>query len=248
MAIQFIEIGAEGSAGQPIVRLTEPSTGNLWQYVGACIGAIDDHREYRKAHDLNRAAEAAAAALAEKTARRNIRVELLIDPMIPLLPVEMERVVPILTSIAENASASVEPGPGTVLLQTWCTDRFVGMDAVGRNGSVPDAIRESWTLPGFSTRVADWDTGFGLHAAMEAAEAIAARLELLEDSKAVAFRLAIPIKTDTPLPSAEAMVGQPDDGLNADRVPVAYNEPPTYTLLNGFGGLENVRHDGIIQA
>ena len=248
MAIQFIEIGAAGSAAQPIVRLTEPAPGNLWQYIGACMGTIDDHREYRKIHDLNRAAEAAAAALAEKTSSRNIRVELLIDPLIPLLPVEMDKVVPILTSIAENASASVEPGPGTVLLKTWCTDSFVGMDAIGRDGSVPEAIRASWTLPGFSTRVAEWDTGFGLHGAMEAAAAIAARLELLEDSSAVAFRLAIPIKPETPLPSAEAMVGPPDDGNTGNRMPPVDEEMPPYTLLGGFGGQEDVRYDGIIHA
>lgn len=248
MAVQYIEIGSERDNRQPIVKLAESSPGSIWQYMGTCIGVQGNDESSRKIHDLNCAAEAAAASLAEKVSRRNIQVELLIDPLIPPMSVEMERVVPILTAIAENASASVEPGPGFVRLKTWCTDKFAGMDAIGRNGFIPNAVRESWTLPGFSTRVADWDTGFGLHAAIEAADAIAGKIELIEQRGAVAFRLALPLNIEAPLPSAEAMVGISEPGEPGGRAALSDNDVPSYTLLGLLGGLEDVREQGIIQA
>jgi len=248
MAIQYIEIGSVNTLRRPVVKLTEATPGSVWQYMGTCMGAISGDRNTRRLHDLNCAAEAAAAALADKVSGRNITVELLIDPMIPPLLIEMERIVPILTLIAENASASVEPGPGTVLLKTWCTDKFAGMDAIGRNGHVPLAVRESWTLPGFSTRVAEWDTGFGLHAAIQAADAIDAKIELLDHVEAVALRLAIPLAVETPLPSAEAEVGMPSRKKKEPGYVLSEDDVPHYSVCGIFGGLEDVRSEGIVQA
>jgi nitrogen-specific signal transduction histidine kinase len=201
-----------------------------------------------RTHDINRAAETAAAALADKVASRNISVELRIDPVLPPVGIEIARIVPILMLIAENASASVEPGPGTVILQTWCTDKLIGVDVVGQNGVVPKEIRDSWTLPGFSTRVADWDTGFGLHAALEAATAIAAKIELLELLDAVTFRFAIPLHAKMPFPSLEAEVGIPDSGNKSGETAEVKGDLPSYTLLGLMGGTTDVFEHGIIQA
>ena len=248
MAIQFIEIGSKNTLRRPIVKLTEATPGSIWQYMGTCVGAAAGNSNSRRLHDLNCAAEAAAAALADKVADRNITVELQIDPMIPPLLIEMERIVPILTLIAENASASVEPGPGTVVLQTWCTDKFAGMDAIGQHGHVPIAVRESWMLPGFSTRVAEWDTGFGLHDAVRAADAIDAKIELLDQTEAVALRLAIPLAAETPLPSAENQVGIPSQEKPEPGYVLIENDPLRFTVHGILEGLEDVRTDGIVQA
>lgn len=248
MAIQYIEIGPEPSSRRPVVKLTDGSPGSVWQYMGTCIGGLNHDRSTRRLHDLNCAAEATAAALAEKVSARNITVELLIDPMIPPLFIEMARIVPILTLIAENASASVEPGPGTVLLKTWFTDQFAGLDAIGRNGHVPVAVRESWTLPGFSTRVAEWDTGFGLHAAIQAADAIAAKIELLDQTESIAFRLTIPLRAETPPPQAEALVGMPSFNKADSGYVFSKDDAPKYSVIGLFGGIEDVRYEGTIQA
>ena len=248
MTIQFIEIGADRIVRRPVVKLTEASPGSVWKYMGSCMAAPQENREVRRHHDLNFAAEAAAAVLAKKVSARDITVELLIDPLIPPMFIEMDKVVPILTLIAENASASVEPGPGTVQLITWSTDKHVGMDAVGRGGHVPPAVLDSWTLPGFSTRVADWDTGFGLHDAIRAADAIAARIELLDQTESVALRLAIPLHMETPLPSAEAEVGAPPElGLSLGCV-LQNGDVPAYSMLSSWGGTEDARHEGIVHA
>ena len=189
------------------MKLTETAPGSIWQYTGCCLTDIGEAEERKIEQDLNRTAETAAQALQRKVSSRNIDVELVIDPLIPPLGIDSGRILPIVTAIAVNASASVEPGPGTVTLSTWWHDKHAGVDAIGRGGIVPWEIRENLMRPGFTTRVAEWDTGFGLHAAMEAALAIAARIELFEPEDAVCFRLAIPLKHGTPLSPPEAMVG-----------------------------------------
>ncbi len=253
MTIQFIDIGSANASGRPIVKLTEADVGSVLRYIGSSSQGLG-HAEkvLSKTHDINRAAEAAAAALADKVATRNITVELRIDPILPPAGVQMDRIVPILTLIAENASASVEPGPGTVIIQTWGTDKTIGVDVIGRNGYVPKEIRDNWTLPGFSTRVADWDTGFGLHAALEAATAVAAKIELLELTDALTFRLEMPLHTKIPYPSAEAEAFIPLSG----KAPVAPVEIEgdlpdgqlNYTLLSITGVRRDVCEYEIVQA
>jgi hypothetical protein len=214
VTIQLIELGRESTGRGPSVRLVETAIGSIWQYTGCALTDIGGSPAQHSDQDLNRVAERAARALQEKVSSRHIHVELVIDPLIPPLGIESSRVLPILTAIAENASASVEPGPGTVIISTWWQDKYAGVDAVGRGGILPLEIRENLVRPGFSTRVAEWDTGFGLHAAMEAASAIAARIEWFEPEDSVCFRLAIPLKHGTPISPPETMVG-----LGVDEVP-----------------------------
>jgi hypothetical protein len=244
--IPLIEIQTEKRPSHPVVRLSETAPGSIWQYTGACI-ATEDLRG-RPRHDLNRAAEIAATALAEKVSARNITVELVIDPLIPPLSVANERILPIVTALAENASASVEPGPGVVMLRTWLADKFAGVDAVGMNGYLPSAIRENLTRPGFSTRVADWDTGFGLHAAMEAAVAIAARIELFEPDGSIGFRLAIPVKQGNPLGPSEIQTGLVEKETTTGGVILTNPEELSYQLLANLWSDQNVFTDGAIQA
>lgn len=242
--IPLIEIQKEKQASQPIVKLSETTLGSIWQYTGMCLNSGE--RTGRSCQDLNRAAEIAAAALAKKVSDRNITIELIIDPLIPPLGVANERILPIVTDIAENASASVEPGPGTVILRTWFSEKYAGVDAVGMNGFLPNTIRENLTRPGFSTRVADWDTGFGLHAAMEAALSIAARIELFEPEGSVGFRLAIPVKQGNPLnpPEQECALQDPE---STDGGPI---DPETlsYQLLTNLWSQQDVFNDGTVQA
>lgn len=242
--IPLIEIQKEKQPSQPVVKLSETAPGSIWQYTGMCL---DSGESERPCQDLNRAAEIAAAALAKKVSGRNITVELIIDPLIPPLGVANERILPIVAAIAENASASVEPGPGTVILRTWFSEKYAGVDAVGMNGSLPNTIRENLTRPGFSTRVADWDTGFGLHAAMEAALSIAARIELFEPEGSVGFRLAIPVKQGTPLSPPERECALQDPESTDDGGPI---DPETlsYQLLTSLWSQQDVFNDGTVQA
>ena len=244
--IPLIEIRKEKKPSQPIVKLSETVPGSIWQYTGMCMDR-GDHAP-RPCHDLNRAAEIAAAALAKKVSDRRISVELIIDPLIPPLGVANERILPIVTAIAENASASVEPGPGTVILRTWFSEKYAGVDAVGINGSLPTTIRENLTRPGFSTRIADWDTGFGLHAAMEAALSIAARIELFEPDGSVGFRLAIPVKQGNPLnpPERECSLQEPE-ATDSGAGPL---DPETlsFQLLTSLWSQKDVFNDGTVQA
>ncbi len=212
MTIQTIRIDEQGHPGRPIVRLAGPAPGSIWEYSGFNIRPWGDTAPGEGRRDLNSISQAAAKLLAEKVAGRGVRVELIIDPLLPPLNLEMERLVPIVTAIAENASASVEPGPGTVILRTWWHDKHIGIDAIGRGGSVPEPIRQNLMRPGFTTRVAEWDTGFGLHAAIEAAQALAARVEFFEPDNGVGFRLVIPMKAGSPPSPPSAEVGLDCEG------------------------------------
>jgi hypothetical protein len=142
----------------------------------------------------------------------------------------------------------VEPGPGTVTLRTWIEDRFVGVDAVGRGGILPSTIRENLARPGFTTRVGDWDTGFGLHAAMEAAVSIAARIELFEPEGSVGFRLAIPIKQGSPLEPSELQTGLREPESTTGGVFLDDTDQLSCQVLAYLESQRNVYNDRIIQA
>ncbi len=207
MTVQTIVIDELDNVAKPIVRLAGSPPGSVWQYTGFSIPFSEEQSSEAYSRDLNCASQIAAKQLAEKVAGRKVKVELVIDPMIPPLGVTAKRLMPIITAIAENASASVEPGPGTVVLRTWCNDTYAGIDAVGCYGNLPEVIRGNLMLPGFSTRVAEWDTGFGLHMARESAAEIAGKVELFDPQDGVGFRFVIPVKKGTPLDSPETMIG-----------------------------------------
>jgi hypothetical protein len=248
VTVQLIELADEFLGAQPSIKLAETALGSIWQYTGLSLTDIGCSPGSRSEQDLNRATERAAQVLQQKVSSRNIDVELIIDPLIPPLGIENGRILPIVSAIAENASASVEPGPGTVTLSTWWEDRYAGVDAIGQGGILPYEIRENLMRPGFTTRVAEWDTGFGLHAAMEAAAAIAARIELMEPDEAVCFRLAIPLKRGTPLSPPEISVGLIGEGMGSSVRAGASEDPAlNYQLLASLRGSED-DHAGIIQA
>lgn len=246
--IPLIEIHQEEIPSSPIIRLAETMPGSVWQYTGCALSTLSESGSQLACNDLNAAAEMAASRLARKVSSRDISVELVIDPLIPPLGITSARVLPLLNAIAENASASVEPGPGTVTLRTWFGDKYAGVDAVGMNGILPSTIRENLTRPGFTTRVAEWDTGFGLHAAMEAALAIAARIELFEPDGSVGFRLAIPIKQGSPLEPPELLTGIEEPGDRTGGMAMSDSDQLSYQLLVNLESRKNVFNDGIIQA
>jgi hypothetical protein len=246
--VPLIEIQKEKTPTHPIVRISETIPGSVWQYTGAALSALDGSPDRRASHDLNSAAGIAASRLTDKVSSRGITVELIIDPLIPPLGVENRRILPIVMAIAENASASVEPGPGTVTLQTWLTDKFAGVDAVGMGGVLPFPIRENLTRPGFTTRIADWDTGFGLHAAMEAALSIAARVELFEPDGSVGFRLAIPIKQGSPLEPSELQTGLTGPESEHRGITLRDSDQLSCYMLAHLESQKNVFNNGIIQA
>ncbi len=197
MTVQTIEINQSTPFVAPKMRLTGTPLANVWEYVGYSLRSEGtDGRAGRR--DLNQIVQIAAHDLAQKVTGRSVSVELEIDPLIPELSAFDETVLKICRQLADNASASVEPGPGTVVLRTWWKGRHVGIDAVGLGGTIPREIRDSILRPGFSTRVASWDTGFGLHDALCSAGAIGARINIIPDKDGVRFRVAIPLKTSTP--------------------------------------------------
>ena len=207
MTIQTIIINDKTSKGEPTVKLMGSPALSVWEYVGSCMKSSGSKDSGNGLSDLNGVAQKAARILAEKVASRNVDVELIINPLIPPIKVDVEHLVKIVVTIGENASASVEPGPGTVVLKTWWHGKFVGVDAIGRGGKMPAEIRRNLMRPGFTTRVADWDTGFGLHSAKEAALAIDGRIEILDLGEGIGFRLAVPVRVGTPLSPPEAMIG-----------------------------------------
>jgi len=245
--IPLIEIQQDKETANPIVRLSETTPGSVWQYTGA-LNTFDCSNNRRAVFDLNSAAELAAAALAKKVSSRDITVELIIDPLIPPLAVTNKRILPIVQAIAENASASVEPGPGTVTLRTWFGDKFAGVDAVGMGGILPTTIRENLVRPGFTTRVADWDTGFGLHAAMEAAVSIAARIELFEPEGSIGFRLAIPLKQGSPLEPSELRTALIEPNTDVEGLSLTDTDQLSCQVLAYLESKKNAFNDGIIQA
>ena len=231
MSVRPIVIERNPRSPQPTIRLSSASPSTVWQHVGfsldaACGGNVGSSR------DLNRAAQAAASRLAEKTSGRGIEVELVIDPFIPLINVAAHRLIPLLVALGDNASASVEPGPGTVVISTWWRNGFAGVDAVGLGGQVPDEIRASLLRPGFTTRVADWDTGLGLHEASEAAAALEGRVEVFDPGEAagIGFRFAISLSKGTQAGSPEARVCLEDPEDRRPRLHVVNEEALAYTL------------------
>lgn len=209
MTLKTITIDASTKIVSPEVRLAEVPQAGVWQYVGTCIDYSTDTSD-GVIRDLNHATQAAANKLAEKLSLRNISIEVVIDPLIPPTSISLSQMVPLIVDIGENASAAVEPGPGTVVLKTWWRGGYAGVDAIGKDAVIPDVIKKNLMAPGFSTRVGEWDTGFGLHLASEKAKELNGRVEYFEpEERGAGFRFSVPIKAATSAGSPEAEVGIP---------------------------------------
>ena len=209
MSLKTITINASTKIVSPEVRLAEVPHAGIWQYVGSCIDySIDASSGVIR--DLNHATQAAANRLSEKLSLRNISIEVVIDPLIPPTSLSFAEMVPLIQEIGENASAAVEPGPGTVILKTWWRGGYAGVDAIGKGATVPEVIKQNLMVPGFSTRAGEWDTGFGLHSAREKAKSLNGMIEFSEnEDDGPAFRFAIPVKMASSAGSPEARMEAP---------------------------------------
>lgn len=225
MTVQTIEINQSTPFVAPKVRLAGTPLANIWEYVGYSLRSegADGHAGHG---DLNKIVQIAAHDLAQKVTGRAVSVELEIDPLIPSPYPFDDTVLDICRQLADNASASVEPGPGTVVLRTWWKGKNVGIDAIGLGGKIPEDIRQGILRPGFSTRVASWDTGFGLHEALCSAGAIGARIDIIPGRDGVRFRVTIPLKSSTPKLPPEKQVGLDDDTVEG-----LSTRPPTLDEL-----------------
>lgn len=209
MTLKTITINASKKIESPEVRLAEVPQAGIWQYVGSCIDYSADSSD-GVIRDLNHATQQAANKLAEKLSLRNISIEVVIDPLIPPTSISLSQMVPLILEIGENASAAVEPGPGTIVLKTWWRGGYAGVDAIGIDAVVPDIIKQNLMEPGFSTRAGDWDTGFGLHAANLRARELNGIVEYFEpEERGAGFRFAVPIKAATSAGSPQAELGVP---------------------------------------
>ena len=210
MTLKTITINAKTKIESPEIKLAEVPYAGIWQYVGSCLDYTTDSTS-GVIRDLNHATQAAANRLAEKLSLRNISIEVLIDPLIPPTSLAFSQMVPLIQEIGENASAAVEPGPGTVILRTWWKGGYAGVDAIGKDATVPDVIKRNLMAPGFSTRAGEWDTGFGLHAASERAKELNGIIEYFEnEDDGAGFRFAIPVKMASSAGSPEAQVAVSD--------------------------------------
>ncbi|MDD5308903.1 MAG: hypothetical protein PHU25_16430 [Deltaproteobacteria bacterium] len=248
MAVQTI-ILRESEQKKPLkVRFASLPSSEFWQYVGTFTGETQSEPR-GQVSDLNRVAQVAATLLAAKVANRLVSVEMVIDPVIPPVAIPEPRLLPLVAAITDNASASVEPGPGMVLVTTWWRGRTVGIDAVGVGGALPPIIRENLMRPGFSTRVAGWDTGFGLYETIAAAAAFGAKVELLEPPEGVCFRLSLPLRRGTPASPPEKQDGLGEEGERGATAAWASEEGPfdprSLDLLHVIG---HARNDEPIQA
>ncbi len=210
MTIQTIKINEMVEEPKPTFRLARTPIGSVWQYVGFAVLPVDETNDQAMVQDLNRAVQLAASRLAKKVGGRDVEVEMVIDPLLPPMWIPEKDILPIAEAIAENASASVEPGPGVVVLRTWWNDKHMCVDAIGKNGRIPNEVKKNIMRPGFTTRVADWDTGFGLYQASIDASSFSSQVELLETNSGVGFRLSIPLRPGSPISGPEAMVGLMD--------------------------------------
>ncbi|MBN2528289.1 MAG: hypothetical protein JXR76_17990 [Deltaproteobacteria bacterium] len=209
MTLKTITINALTKIESPEIRLAEVPYAGVWQYVGSCLDYSTDETS-GIIRDLNHATQAAANRLAEKLSLRNISIEVVIDPLIPPTSVSFAQMVPLIQEIGENASAAVEPGPGTVVLKTWWHGGYAGVDAIGKDAKVPEVIKKNLMAPGFSTRAGEWDTGFGLHAASQKARELNGIIEYFENEEdGPGFRFAIPVKMASSAGSPEAELGIP---------------------------------------
>jgi len=209
MTLKTITINASTQIASPEIRLAEVPYAGIWQYVGSCIDYSFDTSN-GVIRDLNHATQAAANRLSEKLSLRNISIEVVIDPLIPPTNLSFAQMVPLIQEIGENASAAVEPGPGTVVLRTWWRGGYAGVDAIGKDAIIPDVIKQNLMMPGFSTRAGEWDTGFGLHSASVRAKELNGIIEFFEDENdGPAFRFAIPVKKASSAGAPEAMLQAP---------------------------------------
>ncbi|MCU0662999.1 MAG: hypothetical protein MUC50_11815 [Myxococcota bacterium] len=212
MAIQTIHIDSEQPTLAPVLRFSRTPLGSLWQFFG---NGVDEQEGDRALRDLNHVVERVALQLSEKVSSRQVKVEVVIDPLLPLLAIDAMKLLPIVSALADNASACVEPGPGTVVMRTWWQGDHIGVDAVGIGGHIPDDIRASLLRPGFSTRVAHWDTGFGLHDAAATAQSLATTVEVWDSEQGPAFRLSVPLRKGTPLSPPDKILGLSDSSSGA---------------------------------
>lgn len=209
MTLKTITINASTKIESPEIRLAEVPHAGIWQYVGSCIDYTTDGTS-GVIRDLNHATQAAANRLAEKLSLRNISIEVVIDPLIPPTSLSFAQMVPLIQEIGENASAAVEPGPGTIILRTWWRGGYAGVDAIGKDARVPEVIKQNLMTPGFSTRAGEWDTGFGLHSASEKARELNGVVEYFEtEEDGAGFRFAVPVKMASSAGSPEAQVDDP---------------------------------------
>jgi hypothetical protein len=237
VAIQTIVLTNDNRKAELKVRFASLPSSEFWQYGG---GLSDDAKIGCGIADgdFNRVAQAVAARLAEKVANRLVDVELVIEPVVPTVTIPDARFIPLVLAIAENASASVEPGPGKVQMITWWRGRTIGIDAIGVGGTVPAIIRANLLSPGFSTRIADWDTGFGLHDAAVAAAACGASIEVLDAPEGAVFRLAVQLGRGTPMtpPERETSSGDEGSGVSGDWLSGRPSHPALPDLLRVLKG------------
>ncbi len=245
MTVQRIEINKVDTKTKPTVRLSASPPLSVWHFAGMCTQDSVGQQSNGQGCDLNRAAQEAALRLARKVASRDIAIEVIIDPILPNSCVAEGRLVPLIEAIAENASAAVEPGPGRVLIKTWWHKRHIGVDAIGVQGTVPTVIRDQLMYPGFTTRVAEWDTGFGLHQAREDAASLGSAIQLVDSDEDVRFRLTIPLKQGTPISPPEALIGL--DG-ESDALPTVAAMNGTHPLLAYHRLMEEVDHVDLADA
>jgi len=197
MSTRIITLGENREDWRPVVKLVGSASLPIWHYAGV-VEELGEGAWMDGASGINRSASMAARDLARKVGDRKVRVELVIQPLMPSIAVHWERLVPIMTAIADNASASVEPGPATVSLCTWWEDSHAGLDAVGHGGCIDPIVRARLMAPGFTTRVAEWDTGFGLFEANALAAQIGASVSMVDSDIDTVFRWTIPLRNATP--------------------------------------------------
>ncbi|MBN2804312.1 MAG: ATP-binding protein [Deltaproteobacteria bacterium] len=193
MGLQKIELDKEFVKKLPSVRIAGQYSGGIGQYIA------EHRREIVKGKVTNidyltRATQSAAIRFAEKVSNRKIDVDVLIDPMMPANTIDEKWLVSLICELADNASASVEPGPGRVFMKTWFDNNNIGVDVIGIDGSIPAIIRDHIMSPLFTTRTMDWDTGFGLFQAVEDAARYNGKVSLIDEVDGTVFRLSLPLK------------------------------------------------------
>jgi C4-dicarboxylate-specific signal transduction histidine kinase len=145
-----------------------------------------------QAHISNVVQHAVTLARYSRSARRvEVRVDL--DPNMPSVPIESDRLLQVFLNLVLNAYDAME-GEGTLRIDGKWTAPMVQVSFVDSGPGVPPALRERIFEPFFTTKPTGRGTGMGLSVSQRIVNAYGGRIALAEAATGGAvFTVTLPV-------------------------------------------------------